>query len=248
MSEEFMQEFKRLKRTYDQVMKQSIRCNGAFINNVRIHQEEEERRRQEQEKQRAKEEQHAALRVGDGIKAIKGSLNGTIGINISRIDVGKGVTRFSVLSLRSPTGSYLQNASNFVPFEVDAETRDLILQKQSDASRRITTQTASLHSAQPAKASSAPQPPISLPIPMPIPMPADDAQLSKADDLPMPNDDDPLIKASNGARNYADMHAISLANVKKMMDTCKISYNHMLGISKSDVETYHCLMAPPKRH
>ena len=248
-----MQEFKRLKRTYDQVMKQSIRCNGAFINNVRIHQEEEERRRQEQEKQRAKEEQHAALRVGDGIKAIKGSLNGTIGI-VSRIDVGKGVTRFSVLSLRSPTGSYLQNASNFVPFEVDAATRDLISQKQCDASR-ITTQAASLYSAktQPAKASSyfsvaAPQPPISLPIPMPIPMPADDAQLSKADDLPMPNDDDPLIKASNGARNYADMHAISLATVKKMMDTCKIPYNHMLGISKSDVETYHRLMAPPKRH
>ena len=245
--EELMQEFQKLKRTYDQVMKQSIRCNEALINNARICQEEEERRRLEQEKQRAKEEQHASLRVGDGIKAIKGSLNGTIGI-VSRIDVGKGVTRFSMLSLRSPTGSYLQNASNFVPFEVDAETRDLILQKQSDASRRITTEAASLYSAQPAKASSyfsvaAPQPPISLPIPMP-----DDAQLGKADDLPMPNDDDPLIKASNGARNYADMHAISLANVKKMMDTCKISYNHMLGISKSDVETYHCLMAPPKRH
>lgn len=252
MSEEkLMQEFQKLKRTYDQVMKQSIRCNEAFINNARIRQEEEERRRLEQEKQRAKEEQHASLRVGDGIKAIKGSLNGTIGI-VSRIDVGKGATRFSMLSLRSPTGSYLQNASNFVPFEIDAETRDLILQKQSDASRRITTQASSLYSAQPAKASSAPQPPISLPIPMPIPMPismpADDAQLSKADDLPMPNDDDPLIKASNGARNYADMHAISLANVKKMMDTCKIPYNHMLGISKSDVETYHRLMAPPKKH
>ena len=247
MSEELMQEFQRLKRKYDQVMKQGIRCNEAFINNARIHQEEEERRRLEQEKQRAKGEQHAALRVGDGIKAIKGSLNGTIGI-VSRIDVGKGVTRFSMLSLHSPTGSYLQSASNFVPFEVDAATRDLISQKQSDASRRITTEAASLYSAQPAKASSyfsvaAPQPPISLPIPMP-----DDAQLSKADDLPMPNDDDPLIKASNGARNYADMHAISLANVKKMMDTCKIPYNHMLGIGKSDVETYHRLMAPPKRH
>ena len=150
-----------------------------------------------------------------------------------------------MLSLRSPTGSYLQNASNFVPFEIDAETRDLILQKQSAASRRITTQASSLYSAQPAKVSSsfsvaAPQPP--------IPMPADDAQLTKADDLPMPNDDDPLIKASNGARNYADMHAISLANVKKMMDMCKIPYNHMLGISKSDVETYHRLMAPPKKH
>ena len=99
MSEELMQEFQRLKRKYDQVMKQGIRCNEAFINNARIHQEEEERRRLEQEKQREKGEQHAALRVGDGIKAIKGSLNGTIGIIlVSRIDVGKGVTRFSVLS------------------------------------------------------------------------------------------------------------------------------------------------------